>query len=183
MSLVVTQRWIGRQVDGRRSGRLIVVDIENVDRIAGHVQGRPVRDFVSFVANSGLPLLPAFLGVLAFRAVASGSFFQQDADLALKEELRAIGVFEDLGFAAGLEIAGVVEVLEQISILSAAVLIEKLGAIVSMAIIDVAGVDEDAKDVGGLGIASPFMVDGVANVCELDWTAGWVLQDLNGREP
>lgn len=98
--------------------------------------------------------------------------------MALEEKLRSIGVFENLSFLAGLKIGRVVEILEQISILSATVFVQKDGPIRSASIVHETRMDQDAKDIGRLGIADPFMINRISDIGEFDRLAIDAVQNL-----
>ncbi len=78
-----------------------------------------VRELVLAYARLGA-LRPGTFGVW---------FFNGDGDLALIEELCAVGVFVDMGFLAGHQIGGILEVVEQELVQGTTLLVQDLDTI------------------------------------------------------
>ena len=89
------------------------------------------------------------------------------ADLALIEELRAIGVFVDVRLLAGGQIGRILEIVEQEFVERAAFFIQNLDR-VAISVVNGARVYDSAKRVGRLRVARPFMIHLLADRCELN---------------
>lgn len=117
------------------------------------------------------------LGALGSGALAVG-LLDGDADLALVEELGAVGVLVDVSLLASHQVGGVLEVVEQELVECAAFLVEDLDS-VAVAVIDGAGVYDGAEGVDGLGVTGPLVVDLLADGGKVDGLAsGASLEDL-----
>ena len=98
---------------------------------------------------------------LGFRALRTRAFtvgfLNSDGDLALVEELRTIGVFVNVSFLAGHEISRIFQVVEKELIQGTAIFVEDLN-LVSISVINGAGVDDGAEGVDGFRFAGELVV-------------------------
>ncbi len=86
-------------------------------------------------------------GLRATRTGTFGAgFFDGDGDLALVEELCAVGVFVDMGFLAGHQISGILEVVEQELVQGTTILVQDLDTI-TVTVVDEARMNNGAKRV------------------------------------
>lgn len=110
------------------------------------------------------------------RAFGSGAFtvglLDGDADLALVEELGTVGIFVDVRLLTSRQIRGIFQIVEQEFVQSAALLVQNLHS-VSVSVVNHAAVHDSAESVDRFGIASPFMVDLLADCGKLDGLSSW----------
>jgi hypothetical protein len=101
-----------------------------------------------------------------------------DADLALVEKLRAVGIFVDVRLLASGQICGIFQVVQQEFVQCASLLVENLHG-VTIAIVNNATVHNGTESVHSLGVAGPFVVNLLANGGKLNGLAsGTAFQNL-----